>query len=134
MDGLGGPTQILATADDPAHALHRKMVVPQLSAKRIRAMESFITETFDRLWTVGVHNGRIEWMSALANRLPMMIVARLIGVPDDDVDQLVKWGCASSSCSTGWSIRISSPRRASPPWSWATTSAIISGRPLPIRG
>ena len=101
MDGLGGPTQILATADDPAHALHRKMVVPQLSAKRIRAMESFIAETFDRLWTDGVHNGRIEWMSALANRLPMMIVARLIGVPDDDVDQLVKWGCASSQLLDG---------------------------------
>jgi cytochrome P450 len=101
MDGLGGPTHVLATADDPAHALHRKMLIPQLSAKRIRAMESFIAETFDRLWTDGVHNGRIEWMSALANRLPMRIVARLIGVPDDDVDQLVKWGCASTQLLDG---------------------------------
>src|SRR5215208_185948 len=38
MGELGGPTQILATADDPAHALHRKMLVPQLAARRIRAM------------------------------------------------------------------------------------------------
>src|ERR1700760_334511 len=36
MDALGGPTHVLATADDPAHALHRKMLVPQLAAKRIR--------------------------------------------------------------------------------------------------
>lgn len=101
MDGLGGPTQVLATADDPAHALHRKLLIPQLSARRIRAMASFIAETFDRLWTNGMHNGRIEWMGALANRLPMMIVARLIGVPDDDVDQLVKWGCASTQLLDG---------------------------------
>ena len=50
LDGLGGPTQILATADDPAHAVHRKMLVPQLAAKRIHAMEPFIAETFDHLW------------------------------------------------------------------------------------
>jgi cytochrome P450 len=101
MDQPGGPTQVLATADDPVHALHRKMLVPQLSAKRIRAMEPYISETFDRLWADGVHNDRIEWMSSLANRLPMMIVARLIGVPDGDVDQLVKWAGASTQLLDG---------------------------------
>ncbi len=101
MDGLGGPTQILATADDPAHAVHRKLLVPQLSAKRIRAMEPFIAETFDRLWTNGLHDGRIEWMSAVANKLPMTVVARLIGVPDDHVDQLARWGYASTQLLDG---------------------------------
>jgi cytochrome P450 family 144 len=101
MGELGGPTQILATADDPAHAAHRKMLVPQLAAKRIRAMEPVIAETFDRLWADELQDGRIEWMSALANRLPMMVVARLIGVPDQDVDRLVKWGCASTQLLDG---------------------------------
>ena len=101
MDGLGGPTQVLATADDPSHAVHRKMLVPQLAAKRLRAMEPFIAETFDCLWTDGLRNGRIEWMSAVANRLPMMVVARLIGVPGEDVDQLVRWACASTQLLDG---------------------------------
>jgi cytochrome P450 family 144 len=96
MERFGGPGQILATADDPAHALHRKMLVPQLAAKRIRAMETFIADTFDRLWADGVRNGGIEWMGALANKLPMMVVARLIGVPAEDVDQLIRWACAST--------------------------------------
>ena len=39
MDPLGGPTHVLATADDPAHAVHRKLVVRHLAARRIRAME-----------------------------------------------------------------------------------------------
>ena len=101
MDGLGGPTHVLATADDPAHAVHRKMLVHQLAVKRIRATESFIADAFDRLWTDSLHDGRIEWMGALANRLPMMVVARLIGVPATDVDQLVRWASASTQLLDG---------------------------------
>jgi len=101
MDQLGGPTQILATADDPAHAAHRKMLVPQLAAKRIRVVEQFATETAQRLWTDGLQNGRIEWMGAMANRLPMMVVGRLIGVPDADIDKLVRWGYAGTQLLEG---------------------------------
>ena len=96
LDGLGGPTQILATADDPAHAAHRKMLVPQLAAKRIQAMETFIAETFDQLWAGGLRDGDIEWMGALANRLPMMVVAELIGVPAADVDELIRLAYTST--------------------------------------
>jgi cytochrome P450 family 144 len=91
---LGGPTHVLATADDPAHAIHRKLVVRQLSARRIRVIEQFIADTADRLWNEALHNGRIEWMGAVANRLPMMVVAELIGVPETDTAKLVKWGYA----------------------------------------
>ena len=101
LDGLGGPTQILATADDPAHAAHRKMLVPQLAAKRIRVMEAFIAETFDQLWADGLREGSIEWMGGLANRLPMMVVAELIGVPAEDVDQLIQWAYASTQLLDG---------------------------------
>jgi cytochrome P450 len=101
LDPLGGPTNVLAIGDDPAHAMHRQLLVPQLTAKRIRAMEPFVTETAKRLWTHGLRDGHIEWMSAVANRLPMMVVARLIGVPDEDVDQLVKWGYAATQLLEG---------------------------------
>jgi len=96
MGELGGPTQALATADDPAHAVHRKTLIPQLAAKRIRAIEPFIAETSTHIWDTSVHKGRIEWMGAMANRLPMMIVGRIIGVPDEDIDKLVRWGYAAT--------------------------------------
>lgn len=101
MDPLGGPTHVLATADDPAHAVHRKQLVRYLAAKRIRVMEQFAAQTADRLWTEGVQEGAIEWMGALANRLPMMVVAELIGVPETDVAQLVKWGYAATQLLEG---------------------------------
>ncbi len=101
MGELGGEIQALATADDPAHAAHRKLLVPQLAAKRINALEPFIGETANRLWDEGVRGGSIEWMSAMANRLPMMIVTRLIGLPDVDTDQLMQWGYASTQLVEG---------------------------------
>ena len=116
MDGLGGPTHILATADDPPHAVHRKLMVGQFTAKRVRGLESLIVETFEKLWGAAssgpASSGTassgpassvtaVEWMDAVANRLPMMIVARLIGVPDDDSDQLARWGYASTQLLDG---------------------------------
>jgi cytochrome P450 len=98
---LGGQTQALATADDPAHAIHRKALLPQLAARQIRASEPFIAETTDRLWDAYAADGRIEWMGAMANRLPMMIVGRIIGVPDDDIDQLMRWGYAATQLVEG---------------------------------
>ena len=77
MGPLGGPQNALATADDPLHDAHRKMLVPHLSARRVRVIEEFAEDTARRLWSEGVVDGQIEWMSAMANRLPMMVVARL---------------------------------------------------------
>jgi cytochrome P450 family 144 len=96
MAPFGDPSHALATADEPAHAVHRKMLVPHLAAKKISSLERLIVETAERLWADGLRDGQISWMSAIANRLPMMVVARLIGVPDADVDKLVEWGYAGT--------------------------------------
>ncbi|WP_099042297.1 cytochrome P450 [Mycobacterium neglectum] len=101
MGELGGDTQALATADDPTHAAHRKLLVPQLAGKRIRAMESLVAETEDRLWSEGVQSGGIEWMAAMANPLPMTVVTRLIGVPDLDADQVMRLGYAATKVVEG---------------------------------
>lgn len=101
MGDVGGPTQALATADDPAHAAHRKLLVPQLAAKRIRALESFVVETEDRMWREGMIDNTVEWMAAMANRLPMTVVGNLIGVPDEDADRLAQWGYAATKVVEG---------------------------------
>jgi len=98
---LGGAVQALATADEPAHSLHRKSLLPHLAAKRIRAFGPFINETAAHLWNTNVHDGHIDWMSAMANRLPMMIVARIIGVPDADIDKLTRWGYSATQLVEG---------------------------------
>ena len=98
---LGGPTQALATADEPAHSIHRKVLLPQLAVKRLRGFESFIDDTAAALWSGNFHGGRIEWMSAMANRLPMMIVGRIIGVPDTDIEKIIQWGYSATQVVEG---------------------------------
>ncbi len=101
MGPPGDPSHSLATADDPVHAVHRKILLPHLSAKRVRIIEEFAAETADRLWDENLHNGTIEWMNAVANRLPMMVVARLLGLPDSDVDKLIRLGYATTALLDG---------------------------------
>ena len=101
MIPAGDPGHALATADDPVHAMHRKIFLPHLSAKRVRIIEEFAVQTADRLWEENLHDGQIEWMSAMANRLPMMVVARLLGLPDDDVDKLIRLGYAATTLLDG---------------------------------
>lgn len=96
MDADGTARHVLATADDPHHAHERKLVLPALVAKRIRALESFVSETSQRLWNEGADSGRIEWMGAMGDRLPMTLVAKLIGLPDEDVPRLVQFGYGST--------------------------------------
>jgi hypothetical protein len=101
MAPAGVAAHALATADDPVHASHRKILLPHLSAKRVRIIEEFAAQTADRLWAHNLHDGQIEWMSTIANRLPMMVVARLLGLPDDDVDKLIRLGYATTTLLDG---------------------------------
>ena len=101
MGTLGGSQHALATADDPEHDAHRKMLVPHLSARRIRVIEEFAEATAIQLWSEALVDGQIEWMSAVANRLPMMVVARLLGLPDEDVDRLIRLGYATTTLLDG---------------------------------
>ena len=79
----------------------RAGLLPQLAAKRILAFEPFITDTVAGLWDANLHHGRIEWMSSIANKLPMMIVGRIIGVPDGDIDKLIQWGYSATQVVEG---------------------------------
>ena len=102
MAGPGDPGHVLGTADDPVHAVHRKMVLPTVVAKRVRALEPLVTETVARLWGEGVgDDGVVDWVAAMANRLPMTLVSRLIGLPPVDMEWLVTGAYAAAQMLDG---------------------------------
>lgn len=92
MGEPGAPIHVLATADDPVHAAHRKTVLPRMAAKRLVELEPFIAETTDDL--LAGAESEFDWMATVADRLPMLVVARVLGLPSDDVDRLVSWAYA----------------------------------------
>lgn len=96
MGPVADPAHVLATGDEPVHHAHRKLVLPTLVAKRITTLEPVMAATGTRLWERGVDGDGIDWMAAMGDALPMTMVARLIGLPDEDVPQLVQWGYSST--------------------------------------
>lgn len=89
MTDVGDATRVLATGDDPDHATHRKLVLPHLSARRVAALNDEVTALFDRLWAEGARDGRIAWAPQVADRLPLAVLARILGLPRDDVPALL---------------------------------------------
>jgi cytochrome P450 len=83
-------SQALATADPPVHALHRAAVFPELIAKRMDALEPDIADLAGECVTRALDSGgTAEFMTAVANVVPITITSRLIGFRDADVDQLL---------------------------------------------
>ncbi len=84
----------VATTDPPDHGRQRKVVTRRLSTANIQAMEPDVRTLADlALRDVGP-DGRFDWMSQLAEPLPMVVVARILGLPDELAPALKKQGYA----------------------------------------
>ncbi|WGX94332.1 cytochrome P450 [Nocardioides sp. L-11A] len=101
MDGGGTVEQVLATADDPVHPTHRTAVMGTIG-RRIRALESTVAQHVDRLWDGWFTDGIADWARDMADRLPIALVADLLGLPAADVPALLHWAYDSTEMLGGW--------------------------------
>jgi cytochrome P450 len=91
-DDMGGSA--IATTDPPDHTRQRKVLARRLSTANIQAMESeFRSLVTFALRDVG-SGGRFEWMGQVAEPLPMVMVARILGLSDDFGPALKRQGYA----------------------------------------
>ncbi len=96
---------VLATADPPDHARHRRVMQARLSPTAIETLVPTLRTFADALLADGVRDGRIEWMSAFAEQLPMRAIARLLEVPDATIPQMLEFGYASGERISGLATR-----------------------------
>ena len=80
--------QALATADPPTHALHRSTVFPELVATRMAELEPDVVNLANACMTRALERRNIEFMTLIANVVPITIISRLIGFHNSDLDQL----------------------------------------------
>jgi cytochrome P450 len=95
-----GADQVIATADEPSHRVHRALVQPRLAARRIALLEPRI-----RAWarqSVG------EWLAAgdgdftpVSEIVPARAVAELLGLPDTDVHRFRLWAMIGGNMLAG---------------------------------
>ncbi|MFE3544717.1 cytochrome P450 [Nocardia sp. NPDC059177] len=90
LDVTGQAVHVLATADGATHAAHRGTVGPAL-VKRVRTLGPVVTALTEQLWAAELDGDRIDWATGMADRLPLALIAALVGLPSTDVPQLLTW-------------------------------------------
>ncbi len=85
--------------DPPEHTRFRRLVSKPFSRREVYAYENAIrllarTVTEEALAAHAPHDGRFDFVEAIAKQLPMRMLGRLLGVPDDDGAWLVERGDA----------------------------------------
>ncbi|HUY19604.1 MAG TPA: cytochrome P450 [Candidatus Binataceae bacterium] len=86
-----GDTPTVLFSDPPVHTRLRRLVAPAFTARRIRDLEPRIRAIADRLLARAEERGRFEVMADLANPLPVMVIAEMLGVPADDYEKFKAW-------------------------------------------
>lgn len=90
MAALGDATHVLATADPPVHAPHRKLLQPHLTPAVVDRLESEIEAIADELHAGLLASGTGDYVREVADLLPMRVISLVIGLPAEDTPRLVK--------------------------------------------
>jgi len=96
-DPFGAPT--MPFSDPPVHSRLRTLVARDFSPRRIAALATRIREITCRLLDENVIGGWFEAMSALADQLPVVIIAEMLGVPTEHHARFRRWSDAVASSS-----------------------------------
>jgi cytochrome P450 len=73
-------------SDPPVHTRLRRLVSRAFTPRRIRDLEPRIREIAKELLDKAAAKGELEVMTDLANPLPVMVIAEMLGVPPEDYE------------------------------------------------
>ncbi|HKM99517.1 MAG TPA: cytochrome P450 [Candidatus Binataceae bacterium] len=85
----GAPT--ILTADPPVHARLRRLVSKAFTPRRVHELEPRIREITSDLLNRATESAEVEAMAMLANPLPVIVIAELLGVSAADHAQFKRW-------------------------------------------
>jgi cytochrome P450 len=77
----------ITTMDPPKHRDHRHLLMRQLTPKRLKENEEFIWRLADRQIDEFVDRGECELVADFASPFTMLVVADLLGVPEEEHDE-----------------------------------------------
>lgn len=83
-------TQVIATADDPRHDIHRKILQPYFTPSRIAPLEPKIRGWVREEMALVSDSETLDALP-LCERVPARVVAQLLGLPQEDVDYFRTW-------------------------------------------
>lgn len=85
------PADVLATSDPPLHTRERKVGHSCLNNHFVKTLETEVQTLCDQLLAPHLIKGEMEFMQEFAWRLPMHLILRLLGLPEQDFEQIKTW-------------------------------------------
>jgi cytochrome P450 len=86
--------------DPPDHQRHRKLVSPAFTPKRIAALEARVRELARDLLDPIQKGDTVDFAPAVAEPLPMLVIAEMLGVPTEDRARFKRWSDAMIQAAT----------------------------------
>src|SRR5436305_4737182 len=88
--------------DPPDHQRHRKLVSPAFTPRRISALEARVRELARELLDNldADRDAPVDFAPAVAEPLPMLVIAEMLGVPVEDRDRFKIWSDAMIEAAT----------------------------------
>ncbi|KNG92354.1 cytochrome P450 [Pseudaestuariivita atlantica] len=80
--------------EPPVHTRLRGLVLRAFTSRRVAALAPEIEALAHELIDAFPAHGPVDLIPAFATRLPVIIIARLLGVPEDRADDLLAWSNA----------------------------------------
>jgi cytochrome P450 len=80
----------LPTLDPPMHTDHRALLMRLITPKRLRENEASMWRLADRLLDPFLARGEGEFISEFAGPFTLLIIADLLGVPEQDIDDFTE--------------------------------------------
>jgi cytochrome P450 len=81
----------IISMDPPRHQQLRSLLTQAMSARTIAQMEPRIQQIADELLTRMAAKAEVDFMADLANPLPVMVIAELLGLPREDWPLFKQW-------------------------------------------
>jgi cytochrome P450 len=88
---FGDAGELISSLDHPRHSEIRRVIGPAFAPAVIDAMEDSIRADCRRLLDAIEPGSTVDWIAAVAEKLPLIVIARLLGLPGDNIEELARW-------------------------------------------
>jgi cytochrome P450 len=78
--------------DPPDHTRLRRIVSPLFSPRAVREYETYCRQVARQVLDKALPALEFDFVELVSQELPIRVLVRILGVPDEDCDQLIAWG------------------------------------------
>ncbi len=88
---IPGLENLIINQDPPDHTKNRMLVARAFTPRVVRSMEPAVRRSTDQIIDRALEMGEFDFVTDVAAELPLMVIADLIGVPQEDRHKVFDW-------------------------------------------